>query len=158
MRLPPPVAVDALDAGAEVEVLGDAHLGVEGAAFRHVADAAPHLDRVPEDIEAVDGRLAGRGGDVARQDAHGRALAGAVGAEKADDLALEHVERYVLHGRVVVVVLGEVAHMNHGSLPEGGVPPADGRRWEKPLLGSLIRSASDTPNVRIEEGRRHPKI
>src|SRR5207244_3152746 len=64
-------AVDALDAGPEVEVFGDAHLGVERAVFRHVADPAADLDGVPEDVEAVDGGLARGGGQVAGQNAHG---------------------------------------------------------------------------------------
>ena len=45
---------DALDAGDEVEVLADRHVGVERRRFRQVAGAALGLDRVREDVEAGD--------------------------------------------------------------------------------------------------------
>ena len=49
------IAVDPLEAGAEAQVFADTHVVVEGAALGHVTDLAAHLDRIPEDIEAVDG-------------------------------------------------------------------------------------------------------
>ena len=60
---------------------------------------------------------AGGGGEVAGQDAHGGRLAGAVGAEEADDLAGRHVEGHVADGGVVAVVLGQVADVDHGQPP-----------------------------------------
>src|SRR5262249_27748844 len=127
--LAPPRAVDALDAGAEVQVLDDAHLRVQRAVLRHVADAPPDLDRLPEDVQAVDGGLAGGGRHVAGQDAHGGRFAGAVGAEEAHDLAARHVEGYLPDGRVIAVVLGEVAYVNHEwlTLESAAHRPENGR-------------------------------
>ena len=54
---PPPPAVNALDAGPEAKILVDAHVRIERTVFGHVADAPPGLDRIPEDVDAADGRL-----------------------------------------------------------------------------------------------------
>ena len=64
MRLRPLLAVDALELGPVVEVLLDAHLGVERHALGQVADAPADLHRLVHDVEA------GHAGDAAggRQD------------------------------------------------------------------------------------------
>src|SRR5262249_14618447 len=113
-------AVQALDAGAGAEGLGDAHLGGEGAVLRHVADAAAHLEGVPEDVEAVDGGGAGSGRQEAGKDPHGGGLAGAVGPEEADDAAARHVEGDVADGGVVAVELGESVNVDHGGNSSSG--------------------------------------
>ena len=86
---------------------------IERTVFGHVADASSGLDRVPEDVDAVDGRLSGRRGEIPGQDAHGRRFARSVGPEKADDLAGGHVEAHVLNRGVVAVILGQFANVNH---------------------------------------------
>src|SRR5262245_59094559 len=43
------LAVQVLDAPSKREVFDDAHLRIERAAFRHVADATANLHRVPKD-------------------------------------------------------------------------------------------------------------
>src|SRR5207244_2814115 len=95
------------------QILIDAHFLVQGAAFRHVADTAAHLDRVPEDIKTGDSGLARRGGEKAGENPHGRAFAGAVGAEKADNLAARNVEGNALDGGVIAVILGKITHVDH---------------------------------------------
>ena len=53
-----------------------------------------------EDVEARHARrVPPRGRHEADEDLHRRGLAGAVGAEKADDAALVDVERHVVDGR-----------------------------------------------------------
>src|SRR5205807_1386592 len=106
-------AVQALDAGAEAEVFGGTHLGVERAVLRHVADAASDFERVPEDVKAVDGGGAGGGGQEAGEDAHGGRLAGAVGPEEADHTAARHVEGDVADGGVVAEKLGQLVDVDH---------------------------------------------
>src|SRR3989441_10020546 len=76
----------ALQLGDEAQVAGHRHVVVEGRALGQVADAAADLARLREDIEALDpDRAAGRRQE-AGDDAHGGGLAGAVGAEEAEDL------------------------------------------------------------------------
>src|SRR5262249_61839453 len=121
------LAVEPLDAAAVGEVLHDAQLGVEGAVLGHVADAAAHLDGAPEDVEAVDERLAGGGGEVAGQDAHGGGLAGPVGPQEADHLPPGDLERHVADGSVVAIILGQTADVDHGSPPDTEAPLRWGR-------------------------------
>jgi hypothetical protein len=62
--------------------------------------------------EAADRHLARRRGQVARQDAHRGRLAGAVGAEEADDLAARHREADVVDRRHAGVRLHEVGDLD----------------------------------------------
>src|SRR5262245_42279599 len=113
-------AVQSLDASAEAEIFGDAHLGVKRTVLRHVADAAADLEGVPEDVETVDGGGAGGGRQEAGEDAHGGRLAGAVGAKEADDAATRHVEGDITNGGVIAVELGELFDVNHGGNSSSG--------------------------------------
>ena len=54
--------------------------------------------RIAADVDAVDERAAGRRRQQAAQHADRRGLAGAVAAEKAEDLAAPDVERHVVDG------------------------------------------------------------
>src|ERR1019366_9225055 len=116
--LPALAAIDALEAGAEVEVFVDAHVLVERAAFRHIADLAANRDAVPKDIEPCDSCLAGGRGEVAGEDAHGGAFTGAVGPEKADDLPGLDVEADVADGGVIAIVFGQFAYVDHAHSPK----------------------------------------
>ncbi len=85
----------AVEAAQVLELLQDDHAGVEAAFLRHVAEGAP--------CPGVDGRvapahLATVEGDHADDGAHGGGLAGAVGAEKAEDLAGRHGEAQAVEG------------------------------------------------------------
>src|SRR5207253_6093026 len=109
-----PPAVPALDARPEVQVFGDAHLRVERAVFGHVADPLARLDRLPENIDAVDRGFAGRGREEPRQDAHGRRLARPVGPQEPDDPPRRHVKGNVTNSGIVAIVLGQLADVDHG--------------------------------------------
>ena len=65
----------------------DRHVRIERRRLRQIAGAALGFDRLVEDVEARDDRLAFRGRHVAGQNAHGRRLARAVWAEEAENLA-----------------------------------------------------------------------
>src|SRR6185295_14981564 len=84
----------AADVRAELEVLLDRHLGEGASALRHVRDAEPGDRFRPAAAErlAVEEDLA-VALDRARDRAERRRLAGAVGAEHGDDLALLDRER-----------------------------------------------------------------
>ena len=72
--------------------------------------------RLVEDVEAGDDRLAFRRRHVAGQDAHGRRLAGAVRAEKAENLAALDAEVQVVDRGDAAVALGEVLNLNQRAI------------------------------------------
>src|SRR5262249_58870455 len=82
----------ALQSGHQPEVAGDAQLGIERRVLGEVAHGPPACERLAQWIMTGDAHLARGGREDAREDAHGGRLAGAVGAEKADDLALANAE------------------------------------------------------------------
>ena len=79
-----PRAVDAVQAGEVDELVGDAHLRVQPALLRHVAEprASGRVDRpaLPADLAAV-------GLEHAEHDPHRRRLARAVRPDEAEELA-----------------------------------------------------------------------
>ena len=56
-----------------------------------------------------------------RQESDRRALAGAVGADEAEDLTLADGEAQVVDGDEIAVALGEVAHLDHRSCVSGSL-------------------------------------
>src|SRR5690606_11913222 len=100
-------------AAGELEVVFDRHVAVQGRRFGQVADALAHF--VGEDVHVVAAHAGGAfaGADVGGQHLHGGGLAGAVGAEKAQHLALVNVERHVFKGFEVAVELGDAFDLNH---------------------------------------------
>jgi hypothetical protein len=97
---------DALELADEGEVLDHLHFGIEGRRFRQVADALLDLHGVLDHVETGDVGGAHGGGQEAGKDTHGGGLAGAVGAEEADDLALFDLEGDIVHGDSAGVSLG----------------------------------------------------
>ena len=85
-------------AAVEVEVLGDRHRPVERVGLRHDADHLLGQRRVADDVDAADLGRAARRGDPGGEHADGRALAGAVRAEEAVDLAGADLHVEVDHG------------------------------------------------------------
>ena len=92
------VVVQAVQRAEEPDVLLDGQRLVQRKLLRHVADAPLHLFRVAADVDAVDH---GRAGCRLQQPAHhadGRRLAGAVGAEEAEDLSSPDLEADAIDG------------------------------------------------------------
>ena len=81
------VARHAIQLGEDQQVLLDAQLEVAGHRLRNHADRAPDVVGLLHDVEAVDERRARGGRQQRHQHADQRRLAGAVGAEQAEDLA-----------------------------------------------------------------------
>ena len=71
----------------KAQVALDAHIAIERRGFRQVADAASGFERVGEDVEPVDFDSALARRHEAGNDAHGGGFAGAVRAEKAENLS-----------------------------------------------------------------------
>src|SRR5438874_1895508 len=105
-----------LDAGTKTQVFPDTHVGIKRAILRHVTDAPPDFDGFPENVEAVNRSPAGGRRQVAGQDAQSRRLAGSIGAEKTNDLALGNLKRYVANGSVIAVVFGQIGNVDHSHL------------------------------------------
>src|SRR5439155_14885702 len=140
--LPPVVAVQAVGAGEEVEVFVDRNVAVVGQRVGDVTDEAVGLLRLLDDADAVDVGVAGGGLLEGGEDAHGGGLAGAVGADEAEDLAGGEGERDVAHGAGGAVVLAEVVDLDaHGCLRllSGGEPSASATRVNE------LRSRARTP-------------
>ena len=101
----------------------DAHLRIQAALLGHVAERPLHLagDRL-----AAPAHVAGVGLQHAERDPHRRRLAGTVGADEADDLALGDVERQAVERDRLSVASRHVAQLQHC----GGSPLFDCRRTE----------------------------
>ena len=104
----------------QLEVLPDRELAVEREGLRHVADAPARLHVVGAHRLAEQLRRAFGGGQQPGQHFHGRGLAAAVRAEKAEDLAARDAEAHMIDG-------DEVAE------PRGSAPPP---RWRASRRGS----------------------
>ena len=106
-------AGDLVGHGEEVEEFPDFHAVVDAEVVGHEADHAADGHRVGGDRVAADAALA-RGRPQQRgQEADGRALARAVGADEAEDLPLADGEAQVVDGHEIAVPLGEVDHLDH---------------------------------------------
>src|SRR5262249_30147413 len=103
----------ALDLRDELQVFDDGHVGVERRRLGEIAGAALGLDRLIEDVEARDEGLAVGGRHVAGQYPHRRRFAGAVGPEKAENLASLDLEADVVDGRYGAVAFAEVLNLDH---------------------------------------------
>ena len=114
------VAGQAVHAAPEHQVLARRHVRVHGDVLRHHADHGLHGQRRRDHGVAVYERVAGRGPQQAAQHADGGALAGAVGAQQAEDLALVDAEADVGHGQHAlgrVVLLAKVPHLDDAHRP-----------------------------------------
>ena len=76
----------------------DTHLRIKRHAFRQVTNGALHPNGVVVNAESGDAGRAARGGHIAREHPHGRALARPIGSEKTHDLALVDAKRDIVHG------------------------------------------------------------
>jgi hypothetical protein len=116
----------ALDLRHERQVFSNRHVGVQWRRLRQIAGATFGFDRLVEDVEAGHDGLAFGGRHVARQDAHGRRLSGAVRPQEAEDLAALDAEADVFYCRHGAVPLGQMLNFNHArllsGLPSGGQP------------------------------------
>ena len=87
---------------------------VEGELAGDVADASMDRDRIGARLDAEDERAAAGRADQVEEGPDGRRLAGTVGAEEAEDLALADLEVDVDDAEVAAVVLGELLGLDDG--------------------------------------------
>ena len=105
--------VAAAQEGAHLEVLVHRHLAEHVVHLRHVADAAVHdaVGRPAGDVLAVEHDVATADGEQAEHGLHRGGLAGAVGADDDDDLALAHGDRHPVQDVGVAVAAAHVLHV-----------------------------------------------
>ena len=105
-------ARDAVRLGHRAEVVEGAAAGVDGARLEHRADLVQR--RLELVVAAPVGANRAGGRRIEPHDhAHGRRLAGAVGAEEAGDDARLHGEREVVDGQLLPVALAQVLDLDH---------------------------------------------
>ena len=113
-RDPPAAAAGhAMASGIELEVLLSGQPVVDAEEVGHVADQRPHRCRVLADRDAAD-----RGPTSIRrcqggEDADGGGLAGSVGPDEAEDLALGHAEADIRHRDLAAVPLAQLLDSDH---------------------------------------------
>ena len=103
---------DAVELGVDAEVLFDGEVGVAGERLGNDADHAANRIGILGHIVAGDDGLAAGEGNQRGHHADQRALARAVGAEQAEDLALGDREADALDGFKVAVALDDVLDRN----------------------------------------------
>ena len=106
--------LQALERRHVVEVVGHGELGVKAEVLRQVAEHVPPGLAQRERVRAVAEHAARGGREYAREHAHERGLARAVGADEAPDAAGER-EAHVVHGGLLSEAFGEVLYFNFHS-------------------------------------------
>lgn len=107
--------LDAVQLGVQAQVLRGGEVAVERRVLEDETDVAAHGVAPRGHVEAADVGGAGGRGDQRAEHVDGRALAGAVGAEEAEDLAAVDRERHAPDGLDVPVGLGEVDDLDGGN-------------------------------------------
>ena len=109
--------VGMVDAASKVrEVLEDlaaGQVGVERRLARHVADEPFDVDRSLPAVEACDARAARVRAQQRHEDADGRRLAGAVGPQEAEHLALADLQREVDDASLAAIAFGQALDLDH---------------------------------------------
>ncbi len=117
----------------QLQILMHGELGVEREGLRHEADAAPHLDV---------GRVGGvpeypclpfRGRQQPGEHLHGRGLAAAVGADKAEDLAAVDTEAHVVDRGKRTEAPCQIARLDGGA-----VRARDARRHDQAAVVAAL--------------------
>jgi len=102
-----------LEGSAVAEVFAHAHVGIERGILRQIANVPPGLHALLENVALGNLHAPGRGGHVAGEDLHRRALARPIGPQKTHDLPFRHLEADVVHGCEGAVFLCQVLDADH---------------------------------------------
>src|SRR5262245_65828303 len=101
----------------ECENLPTAQVVIEDRIVGQITDAAFHLDPIGLAIKSVDRDATAARHQDAHHDPDRRCLAGAVGAEEAEDLPLLDGELEIAHGRELAVSLAEMVKPDPRPVP-----------------------------------------
>jgi hypothetical protein len=114
------------------QLVADAHLRIQPALLRHVAEAGA---RVEIDRPAAPAHLAAVGLEHAEDDPHRRRLAGAVRADEAEELARLDLEREPVERDDVAVAARQFDHLEHPDRDsESRRPMSGGQRPPAPKV------------------------
>jgi len=105
-------AVDAVQLGVQAQVLRRGEVAVERRVLEHQADVPADLVALTGDVEAAHAGGAGGGPRERAEHVDRRALAGAVRAEEAEDLAASDREGHATDGLDLAVGLDEVLDLD----------------------------------------------
>ncbi len=106
--------------GGEAKVFCDGEVAIERRLLKHEPDAASDLEILAHDVVPGDARRAATRGQQRREDMNGCGLARAVRPEKAEELALTHLQIEGVERANRAEVLAETAGCDRG----GGHPLA----------------------------------
>src|SRR6516225_11776957 len=107
------IAAKSTNLCGEIEETMNSHVRVCRSIFRQIADQAPGLDRLIDDIKPADGNGAGRGGYKACDHPHSSGLAGPIWAKKAQNLASLHRKRDPINGVFSAEDLDQILNFYH---------------------------------------------
>ena len=110
-------AGDFFQPGGEEQVFLAGHIHVERGQLGQIADGALDQLRFGGDAVSIHQHLALGGAQVAGHDVHGGGLAGAVGAQKAENLAVGHGEAQMVHSQVGAIALDKIAYFDQNRIP-----------------------------------------
>jgi hypothetical protein len=110
----------AVEAGVEVNRLGDGELVGQFAFLQLDADVLPQLVPVPPGVHPEHADQSAVGPAQSYDALHGGGLPGAVAAEDPEDLTCLHGEAHVFDGDLLAVLLADVLNVDHSHvLPPG---------------------------------------
>ena len=112
---------DAIIGAMKHQDLASGQREIQIRALLHDADQALGFDLLAPDVMFADPRLAARGPHARGQDSEGGGLAGAVGAQKSEDLSRFHFEREAVQGdNLEILLLLGTARSRHGKSRRAG--------------------------------------
>ena len=111
------LARGAVVAGVHPQHLGHREVGVDGGLLEHDADPFAQVEAAVSWVGAQDRHRAGVARPVALEDLHERGLAGAVGSEHGQHLALVDMEVDALQGLEAAVGLPQPTHLDGDHAP-----------------------------------------
>jgi hypothetical protein len=122
---PAPRPVETVGTGEKAQVLQHAEIRVKGKTLCHVAQPRARLGRGMAQVEPGHLYLSGRHRQQPAEHAKGGGLAGAIGAQQTEDLALLHAEADALNRIEIPEAALQVADLDYCALPGGS-------RWRLP--------------------------
>ena len=106
------------EAGRKAEVLFDREVTIECGLLKHEPDVAPDREAIDADVVTGHARRSARRGEQGGEQVDGGGLAGAIGAEKAEELAFPHLQVEPIEGADRAEILAKAAGVDRG----GGHP------------------------------------
>ena len=97
----------------KVQIAHDGHIQVQRRQLRQIADLCLCLDRIFQNVDAVNQCLSGCGADIAGEHIHGGGLSGAVRSQKSQDLTVLYGKADVVDRQLIPVLFRQMFDFNH---------------------------------------------